>query len=257
MRYTLIIFVFCLFQQHIVAQDTIPPKSNIKKDYKYSVKFDFFRLLKAIHSAQVSFEYRPTNRFSFESELNYYYRLRYSNNSTILDNKSNRSIIKLDRSKMNGFISGIAKLYIGPSNHFYVGLRGLVGSATFDISRRICTQSELSTSGDVCRCLKVEEIHALAQTPVIGYGPRFGLDIPVWKSIRLDFYLDYFINVSQPSFDTNSLKQSQCGKEDSHPFSFKNNFGFIPKTDKILPTLQDSSEHLKSFSLSIKIAYVF
>ncbi len=254
------IAIFSLFYISGFSQDTIQPlPSSIQKDYTYSIKLDLFRFLKSISSGQVSFEYRPIKRIAFESELNYYFYMKYQNDTTVFSNDP--AYISLNTHKINGYISAIAKVYLASSKKFYIGFKGVVGTTNFDISRRICSKSAESTSGDVCRCLEIEERTLSFQTLLVGYGPRIGLDIALQNRIRLDIYLDYFYNLSKPTVDFKSLEHDSCDKE-FHPFSLEQK-NRIPQTDSILSTLQNSYKpinefnHQQSLSFSIKIAYVF
>ena len=226
--------------------------SNTSIAHPWAVKIDLTRFLQAIPSAQISIAYRHSKNWEYESEFNYY--LKYENPKAperILD----PLLVHLDKGKLNFFVSGMAKRYLGS---FYAGLRTAIGTANLQLERNICTKSTIAASGAICQCTEFETRHLDVKKSIRIFGLRLGYDVPIFKRVKIDTYIDVagFSTKSNTTYE--SLRhQTSCT---DIPYIWRNIYypklTATPASEGILDDLLQKKSNL-IYSFGLKLGYAF
>ena len=246
MRYIIMLFIalsclsFSFAQAYSLKINPTGLRYDITK-HPWAVMLDITRLNYKARSIQLSASYRPNFRFGFESEMNYYLSTQLKGQSEGMDFLN----VQLSKQNPNLFLSGIAKVYVGEKKINYFGWRMAWGSTHLDLSRNVCTEAEPSTSGELCRCLKVEKRSKNVQKNQFLYGARTGVNLPVSKRLRLDMFFDFTGFVNSP-ISYQSL-QHVCENTWS-------NYESVPKTDGLFKEFRPESGNF-FFSFGLKIGY--
>ncbi len=251
MKYTFILSIFLLTQNISLGQsnwsnykDSTATKTGLRYDildHPWVVHFDMMRLAYQTPSIQLSGSYRLNYRFGFESEINYYLHSKIKHETTRLDALS----IGMSTQKPGWFISGIGKVYFGDSKTQYIAARLVGGSIHLDLSRKVCTEAQVSTSGEICQCLKTEDRQLTVQKNQFLYGLRYGLDYPITHRIRFNTYIDFAkFRYTRPNYQ---YLAHACDNALPH-------FEKSPKTDGIYGEFKEWSSELY-FSFGVKIGY--
>ena len=207
----------------------------------WAIMLDLTRLSYKARSIQLSTSYRPNFRFGFESEVNYYLPTQLKS----ISEGVNQLNVQLSNQKPNLYLSGIAKVYFGKKKINYLGARMAFGSTHFDLSKKVCTQAEPTTSGELCRCLKTEERTLTVQKNQFLYTARTGINLPIHQKIRLDLFFDFTGFLYSP-ISYNALDHA-CKNTWS-------NFESTPKTDGLFNELTHEINHF-FFSFGLKLGY--
>jgi len=224
-------------------------------EHPWSIKVDLTRPLNTIPSIQLSVAYRYSNHWEYESELNYY--LKY-HNPKVPERILDPLLVSLDQGKINFFVSGMAKRYIGLEHkRFYVGLRAVVGAAHLQLERKVCT--ETVTSGDVCRCLKFETRQLAVKRSIRIFGLRLGYDLPISKRVKFDTYID-IAGFSSKSNTTYEQLRHQSSCPQNIPYAWRNIYYSrttgTPLSDGILDDFNKHKSNL-IYSFGLKLGYAF
>ena len=251
MKYILLFLIFLTGPINSHAQfDWFPEEDTSATAIRYDVlekpwaiHFDLMRLTYKTPSIQLSASYRLNYRFGFESEINYYLDSKINHETTRLDALA----IGMSTQKPSWFISGIGKVYFWDSKTNYIAARFVGGSIHFDLSRKVCTEAQLSSSGEICQCLKTEDRHLTTQKNQFLYGLRYGIDLPLTNRIRFNTYIDFLGHLySKPNY---KHLEHACVK--AWP-----TFEGVPKTDGLYNEYKEYSNSLY-FSFGVKLGYAF
>lgn len=220
----------------------------------WSIKLDVTRFMSRMPSAQVSLAYRYSDNIGFESELNYYLAyIQRERSEPLLDDL----VLSLDASKPNLLLSGIMKGYFDRWNNvLYVGLKGAVGVANFDLERRVCVDAQLSPTG-VCRCLQGVTRQLKVQKKHLLYGLRLGVDDSLSDRLHFDVYVDILGYQTRSNSTYESLYHQTCDKTPDYIWRnlyYRNDLS-RPKTDGLFDDLTGETSNISWF-LGLKIAYV-
>ncbi len=210
----------------------------------WAIMFDITRTIYRVPSIQLSVSYRPNFRFGFESEFNYYYRNIQLHG---LNEVNDFLYVRMNPKKPSLFLSGIGKVFFGHKKITYAGGRLAYGSTHFDLSRQVCTKAEPTTSGELCRCLQVENRSLSLRKSQFLYTLRLGVNLPVTKRVRLDIFCDF------TGFIYSALHYDALKHDCQNSWS---NYQDPPKTDGLFQEFTYESNNF-FFSSGLKLGYAF